>query len=400
MNPVELLSQIYKPRILAWTLAALILDSAYYRVGITDAVGAAAVWCVSYPHIVHGVLARMRVTTFAISLSMQLDAWIVGLLIAGLGFPAETSAVLIALVLSSILIIGGPRWLLAGAITTGAGAFAGHWLLPMQRGSDSGLVTQLALLVYFLLIAYLVHQETRFLYAGRRRASVYQAQVEAARDRLLPFVSAPPGALDRALLRRRRLTLMFSDLEGFTRLMDTADEAAVAAWLNQYFSIMAGIARVHGGVVDKFLGDGLMVVFGSIDTHGAAGDAHACLSMALVMLDRQQQTDLRCCQGQRMCLRIGIHTGYSLVGSFGSEDRRDYTVLGSAVNLASRIEGCAGSNEILISGETRALLDRWVSTTPMGEVSLKGIARPVPLYRVDGLAPMGAPLTRPVRLLT
>ncbi|MGB0693286.1 MAG: adenylate/guanylate cyclase domain-containing protein, partial [Pseudomonadales bacterium] len=280
MNPVELLSQIYKPRILAWTLAALILVSAYYRVGITDAVGAAAVWCVSYPHIVHGVLARVRVTTFAISFSMQLDALIVGLLIAGLGFPAETCAVLIALVLSSILIIGGPRWLLAGAITTGAGAFAGHWLLPMQRGSDSGLVTQLALLVYFLLIAYLVHQETRFLYAGRRRASVYQAHIEAARDRLLPFVSAPPGALDHALPRRRRLTLMFSDLEGFTRLMDTADESAVAAWLNQYFSVMAGIARAHGGVVDKFLGDGLMVVFGSIDTHGAAGDAHACLSMA------------------------------------------------------------------------------------------------------------------------
>ncbi|MGB1685934.1 MAG: MASE2 domain-containing protein, partial [Pseudomonadales bacterium] len=85
MNPVELLSQIYKPRILAWTLAALILVSAYYRVGITDAVGAAAVWCVSYPHIVHGVLARVRVTTFAISFSMQLDALIVGLLIAGLG---------------------------------------------------------------------------------------------------------------------------------------------------------------------------------------------------------------------------------------------------------------------------------------------------------------------------
>jgi class 3 adenylate cyclase len=400
MNPAKLLSQIYKPRILAWALAALILVSAYHAEGITDVVGAAAIWCVSYPHFVHWVLTRIPVTTFAIRLSMQLDALIVGLLIAGLGFPLETGAVLIALVLSSILIIGGPRWLLAGAITTGAGAFAGHWLLPMRSGSEPGLVTQLALVIYFLLIAYLVYQETRFLYAGQRRASVYQAHIEAARDRLLPFVSAPPGALDHALPRRRRLTVMFSDIEGFTRLMDTADESAVAAWLNRYFSVMAGIASVHGGVVDKFLGDGLMVVFGSVESRGAAADAHACLSMALEMLDRQQQADLRRCQGQRVRLRIGIHTGYCLMGCFGSEDRRDYTVLGSAVNLASRIEGCAGSNEILISEETRALLDHWVSTSAMGEICLKGIARPVSLYRVDGLAPMGTSPSQSVRLLT
>ena len=114
---------------------------------------------------------------------------------------------------------------------------------------------------------------------------------------------------------------------------------------------MTSTAEIHGGTVHKFLGDGLIVFFGDPESEGPVADAYACVAMAVEM------------RGQLICLadelgnytlhiRIGIHTGYCLIGSSGSESRKDYTALGSLADLASRIESAADSDEILISEET------------------------------------------------
>ena len=185
--------------------------------------------------------------------------------------------------------------------------------------------------------------------------------------------------------------MLFADLEGFTDLMDTEDEQRVSEMLNGYFSLVSTLSAEFGGSANKFMGDGAMVFFGDPQTTDASGDALAAVGMAL---------SLRQCFGQlaapwrsqvsdrgALRIRIGIHSGYCLVGEFGSSQRKDYTALGSAVNKASRIEAIAAGNEILISDATRRLLGGAVRSRYRGEVALKGFSEKVSVYSVSGIGP-------------
>ena len=185
--------------------------------------------------------------------------------------------------------------------------------------------------------------------------------------------------------QRKKLTICFSDIAGFTETTDKMESEDLTQLLNHYLTEMSKIALEHGATIDKYVGDAILMFFGDPETRGVKEDALACVEMALAMQKRMSElaeiwrdigieTPLRC--------RIGIHTDYCTVGNFGSEDRMDYTIIGGAVNLASRLEQEAPAGAVLISYETFAQVKDTIACVELGHVQIRGIAYPVATYRV------------------
>jgi class 3 adenylate cyclase len=187
--------------------------------------------------------------------------------------------------------------------------------------------------------------------------------------------------------KRKKLTIFFSDIAGFTDSVDALESEELTALLNQYLTEMSTIATAHGATVDKFIGDAILAFFGDPISRGAKEDAISCVRMAIAMQQRMRElAALWRHKGieQPFELRIGITTGYCTVGNFGSEDRLDYTAIGNAVNLASRLQVFAEPGAILLDTETRSLVDGDVRTEERGAVQIKGFVRPVSVHAVLG----------------
>lgn len=188
--------------------------------------------------------------------------------------------------------------------------------------------------------------------------------------------------------RRKNLTVFFSDIEGFTDISDGMEPERLAFLINTYLSEMSNIAIEHGGTIDKFIGDAMMVFFGDPETEGDAADAIKCARMALAM--RERANDLQKVWrangiSRPLRVRMGINTGYCTVGNFGSDHRLEYTVLGGPVNLASRLESMAEADTILVSESTRLLIQDVASCVHVDDIKLRGFSRPVGVYRLDAL---------------
>jgi len=188
--------------------------------------------------------------------------------------------------------------------------------------------------------------------------------------------------------RRRRLTIFFSDVKGFTRWTDRLEPEEVRELLNQYLSEMSKIARKWGGTIDKFIGDSIMIFFGDPEWTNDKDHSLRCVKMSMEMQEkmaelRRQWQDLG--HEEPLHIRIGINTGYATVGNFGSEDRLNYTALGSAVNLASRLETICAPDKITISHTIYSLLKDEIECVPKGEVEVKGFSEPIKIYEVVGL---------------
>ena len=184
---------------------------------------------------------------------------------------------------------------------------------------------------------------------------------------------------------RKKLTVFFSDIKGFTELTDRLEPEVLSSLLNSYLNEMSKIALKHGGTIDKFVGDAILIFFGDPESKGDREDANACVLMALEMQERMKYLrKLWEDQGisKPLNIRIGINTGYCNVGNFGSEDRLDYTIIGGEVNLASRLESKADSGQILISHETYALIKKQIVCEKKEEINVKGIAHKIQTYQV------------------
>ena len=187
--------------------------------------------------------------------------------------------------------------------------------------------------------------------------------------------------------KRKKLTVFFSDIADFTEITDQLESEELTALLNQYLTEMSMIAQEHGANFDKFIGDAMMFYFGDPETRGVKEDAAACVRMAIAMQKRMRelQSEWRDLGLERPFeVRVGINTGYCTVGNFGSEDRMDYTIIGSEVNLASRLQSHAGVGDILLANETYALVKDWLLVEKGDTLTVKGFAKPVVTYRVKG----------------
>jgi class 3 adenylate cyclase len=184
---------------------------------------------------------------------------------------------------------------------------------------------------------------------------------------------------------RRKLSIFFSDIAGFTETAEQLESEDLTKLLNHYLTEMSEIALAHGATIDKYVGDAIVIFFGDPETRGVKEDALACVKMAIAM--RQKMSELQDIWRDSgivnpLQCRIGINTGFCTVGNFGSEDRLDYTIIGSGVNLASRLESAASPGEILIAFETYALVKDQIRCDKFGEITVKGIAHPIETYQV------------------
>jgi adenylate cyclase len=185
---------------------------------------------------------------------------------------------------------------------------------------------------------------------------------------------------------RREITIMFSDVRKFSSLSDKIQPEVIHKLLNLYFSRMTEIAFKYDGFVDNFIGDGLLCFFGDPLPHPdhALRAVRAAIDMqrAVRELGPIIRAELKL---DPIVIRIGINTGYVIVGNMGSAERMEYTVLGSEVNLAQRLESSATPGQIMISENTYTHVkeDEDIDVRDMGEIQVKGFERYVKVYEVE-----------------
>ena len=182
---------------------------------------------------------------------------------------------------------------------------------------------------------------------------------------------------------RKNLTIFFSDIIQFTDLTDTMEPEKLAKVINSYLSEMTTIAVKSGGTIDKFIGDAIMVFFGDPETEGEVQDALKCVEMAILMRQRVEELQKHWKKmgvKNGLGIRMGISTGFCTVGNFGSDLRLDYTVLGSPVNLAARLQSAAERNGILIDENTNNLINNVVQTEKNNTITPKGFVRPIDTF--------------------
>ena len=184
---------------------------------------------------------------------------------------------------------------------------------------------------------------------------------------------------------RKDLTVFFSDIKSFTTITEKLEPEILTKLITSYLTAMTDIAITYGGTVDKYIGDAIMIFFGDPSSKGKKNDALACVSMALqmkkalrILRKGWKETGL----SESLDVRMGIHSDVCTVGNFGSKDRLDYTVLGNGVNLASRLESSANSNEILISENTYNLVKNEIKCNYYDKIQVKGKSHPIKTFQV------------------
>jgi adenylate cyclase len=186
------------------------------------------------------------------------------------------------------------------------------------------------------------------------------------------------------------ITILFADIRGFTRISEHAPPEKIVGLLNRYFSAMTDIIFAHGGTLDKYLGDGLMALFGAPTT--TPEDASNALNAAVAMQRRLLGINIELRQEglSEVGVGIGLHTGEVTVGYIGSERRSEYTAIGDPVNTASRLESNAKGGEILVSDATAKAARSRYKLHPREPITVKNREQPVILWEVDWQHASGA----------
>jgi adenylate cyclase len=247
-------------------------------------------------------------------------------------------------------------------------ALLGQWLLPLARP----LLFTWGYVVVAALDDYLLERRHR-------------QQTAAAFSRFLdPRVVSQlvDGGETRQSLdgKAREITVLFSDIRGFTTLSEKHEPAVIVGLLNDYFSRQVEVIFRHGGTLDKFIGDAIMAFWGAPSEDER--QAENAIAAALEMIDvleafKREAGDI----GVGFDIGIGLHTGPAIVGFIGSEQRQDYTAIGDSVNLASRIEGLTKEHgRVLVSAETRERCGDAFDFTQSGSYKVKGRSAEVELF--------------------
>ena len=330
-----------------------------------------------------------------ISATYAVDAMLLTFPIAATSFSPALTAIGLTMLLTNGIYTSGPK---IGILLMGAGllTLGGFYLLldgPAQDHQLSPLTNFLIIssgLIYFGFQSVMGHRTFKALKEQRKKVQHLNKQIkEQVLVRYLPpalindifdgkvSMDTKPATQD--------ITVLFSDLSGFTKMSEEQGAETVADFLNDYLSIMNETIFANNGTIDKFIGDAIMVLFGApvpMTAKEQATNAARCaraMQAGMVLVNEKWKA-----RGlNEVSMRIGIHQGTAVVGNFGSAQRVDYTAIGPSVNLASRIESACVPGEIFVSPEISELLSPEL-TEQAGEYELKGISGKTSLYRLVG----------------
>ena len=217
------------------------------------------------------------------------------------------------------------------------------------------------------------------------------ATIERQKDELSRFLSPQVAALvssaeGEQLLagHRREATAVFCDLRGFTAFSDSAEPEEVLGLLREYHKQMGELIIEHGGTLEHFAGDGMMIFFN--DPVPQPDHVGRAVPMAVAMRERFATLAGRWAKlGFELGFGVGVATGYATLGRIGFEGRYDYGMVGAAVIVAARLSSAAEANQILLNPRAYAAVEELVEVEEVGALSLKGFARPIPTVNVVGL---------------
>lgn len=326
------------------------------------------------------------------------DAALIGVVLNLINFSLLPCILFLAMVQFNALLTGGlRRWLednaaLAVGIVLSMLIHRPQWIF--HSNIQISAVSLIGIITYFLAYALYMHQRFHKLKLSNAKL-INEQKWHKIRAYKLSRYLAPAvwqavnqGHDETLQAERKKVTIFFSDIKEFSQLSEEMEAEALTELLNQYLTEMTKIVAHFGGTVDKFMGDAVMVLYGDSNSKGVKDDCLRCVSMAIAMKKRMKSLQQEWHnQGIKkpLQIRMGINTGYCTVGTFGTSSHLDYTVLGTHVNLASRLESAAEPDEILISHETWSLVKDSVLCRDKGEITVKGFSMPIKVYQVAGL---------------
>ncbi len=180
----------------------------------------------------------------------------------------------------------------------------------------------------------------------------------------------------------QEVTVMFADMEGFTAVSEQTDPERMLMLVNRYHDLLVGVIQQHSGMIDKFLGDGLMALFNTplpLDDH-ARHAVESALAIRAVLGSFHAELEPQ----QRMGINFGIHTGLAVVGNVGATQIMGFTAVGDTVNVAARLQGLARSGQILVSAAAYERVQPWVMAREIGPVPVKNRREAVMTYEITG----------------
>ncbi len=323
------------------------------------------------------------------------DAALIGLVLHFTHFSLLPSILFITMVQFNSLINGGLRKCAADDAALLGGMAIGFFIQQPQWVYTDRLeissVSLVGIFAYFCAYGLYAHKRMKKLDAHIKKLSsehtLYKLRSYKLARYLTPTVwkAINEGKEKTLTTERKRVTVFFSDIQGFSALSEELEAETLTELLNSYLTEMARIATKHKGTIDKFMGDAVMVIFGDAQSEGLKMDCLRCVSMAIEMKKKMKELQARWVSlgiKNPMLIRMGINTGFCTVGSFGTSHYMDYTVLGTHVNLASRLESAAEPGEILISHDTWSLVKDVVMCRDKGEIMVKGFSHAVRVYQV------------------
>jgi adenylate cyclase len=326
---------------------------------------------------------------------LLLDAFILGFLSTYTGLGISTIAlaatlVIIWLVSPSIMSLFYLFVLFIGAATLS------FYYVQIIDFSDWGILQQLGIVLGTIIAVVGLSGMRRDLGFTKQELAVLQRNQAGLKLRNYEIAKYLPAPLRERISRtkqvkastsRKKLTVFFSDLVGFSQMSEEMEPNDLSRILDSYLSEMAEIADKYGATVDKFIGDGIMIFFGDPKSKGTKEDAETCVAMALDMQRSMNLLQIKWRQegiDRNLEVRMGINTGFCTVGNFGSNDRMNYTAVGTEVNLASRLETACTPGEVLVSSSTFLLIQDKFVCKSRGDIQVKGFAEPIPVFRAVG----------------
>ena len=323
------------------------------------------------------------------------DAGVIGLVVTFSNFSLLPTILFFTMIQFNSLINGGVRkWAmdnLSFVVGVGISFLIRQPQIVFTNKFEISAVSLIGIFTYFCAYALYVHSRIRKLDLLNKQLvneqTLYKLRTYKLSRYLTPTVwkAVNDGREQSMSTERKRITIFFSDIKGFSSLSEELESETLTELLNSYLTEMAKIATKHKGTIDKFMGDAVMVLFGDSKSEGLKVDCMRCMAMAIEMRKKMKELQTKWYnQGIKkpLQIRMGINTGYCTVGSFGTSHYMDYTVLGTHVNLASRLESAADPGEILITHETWSLVKDVVMCRDKGEITAKGFSHPIKVYQV------------------